>query len=391
MSCKTVPNMAGFITAQAGELAHFQGPPGIGKTSVMRFWAERIAHRFYPLIGSTMEPQDASGFPFANPEKKWVDMLPSRRFAELTDGSWVLLLDEITSVPYPVQAPMLGIIDHRAIGDVKLSPNLLMTLASNPPSQAVDGRPLPPPLANRMGHFRWEFPEEAWLKGMFADGKFPDPEIPILPRDWRKHTAFARQRIGTFHKRFPGNLCLGGSGIPEDPEKAAGAWPSPRSWFNAATVYAACYALDIEEDIRHIAVKAFVGEQHGESFAHWERNLDLPDVEPHIDAAIAWRKGGKKGKLNVPDFPAEADKVLAYYGSLVNCVKTSKLDKDGKTPDERWLAATDLLDFQLANWSELVLLSGQPLFSPFPGTKLLSQLSPTFIDRIAKIFEGSLC
>ncbi len=83
------------------------------------------------------------------------------------------------------------------------------------------------------------------------------------------------------------------SAYPKERAKASGAWPSMRSWTNAAICIAAMEAIDAEPLLRYRAVAGCVGEEAALEFQTWEQSLDLPDPEAWLSQAKAARRGGR--------------------------------------------------------------------------------------------------
>ena len=190
-------------------------------------------------------------------------------------GQWVLFIDELTTCPPAVQAALLGVIAENRVGDATLPDTVWKLAACNPPDCAANGSELEPPLANRLCHLTWETDAEAWQRGMGNALGFPQPSFVPLPADWEKRIGRNTGLVGAFHKHKPGLL----EAYPKDRAKASGAWPSIRSWTNAAICAAALEAIDAEPLLRYRAIAGCVGEEAALEFQTWEQTLDLPDPE----------------------------------------------------------------------------------------------------------------
>jgi hypothetical protein len=247
------------------------GPPGVGKTAIIHSIIEKRKMLMRVLIGSTMDPTDVAGLPvlrtlqdgssvtaFALPE--WFVEVRDYALAHPESGS-VIFLEEITTATPPVQAALLTFIQDRRIGKTVLPDNVLIVVAGNPPSQAADGNLLAPPTANRFVHYDYVPSNEDWFEGMNAAWNKTVGEHERLMRSYV--VGFLTERTDII------NAC------PEDPEEAGQAWPSMRSWDNAARML----GQTKDEKLASILVKAAVGDKAGADFMEWMSKLSLPRYE----------------------------------------------------------------------------------------------------------------
>lgn len=248
------------------------GPPGVGKTAIIHSIVEKRGMLMRVLIGSTMDPTDVAGLPvlrnlqdgtsvtaFALPE--WFVEVRDHAMNNPESGS-VIFLEEITTATPPVQAALLTFIQDRRIGKTVLPDNVLIVVAGNPPSQAADGNLLAPPTANRFVHYDYVPDIEDWFAGMNAAW---NKSVGEREREMRSYVVgFLRENTQLI------NAC------PEDPEEAGQAWPSMRSWDNAARMLG-----QVQKDIKfaNILVNAAVGKEAGDEFMDWMKKLTLPRYE----------------------------------------------------------------------------------------------------------------
>lgn len=246
------------------------GPPGVGKTAIIHSIVEKRKMLMRVIIGSTMDPTDVAGLPvlrtlqdgssvtaFALPE--W--FVEVRDYAlEHPEGA-VIFIEEITTATPPVQAALLTFIQDRRIGKTVLPDNVLIIVAGNPPSQAADGNLLAPPTANRLVHYDYVPSNEDWFEGMTVAWNKPVSEHEKLMRSYV--VGFLRERTDII------NAC------PEDAEEAGQAWPSMRSWDNAARML----GQTSDEKLGGVLVRAAVGKAAGDDFMKWMKKLILPRYE----------------------------------------------------------------------------------------------------------------
>lgn len=250
------------------------GPPGVGKTAIIHSIVERRNMMMRVIIGSTMDPTDVAGLPmlralpdgtsvtsFALPE--W--FVEVRDYALAHEEGAVIFIEEITTATPPVQAALLTFIQDRRIGKTVLPDNVLIVAAGNPPSQAADGNMLAPPTANRLVHYTYEPSVPDWFSGMLVNWNKP---MTDREKEMRGYV------VGflTEHQNLI-NAC------PDDPEAAGQAWPSMRSWDNAARMLGKVGTAKADMFFAAQVVNACVGKDAGGEFMDWMKKLTLPRYE----------------------------------------------------------------------------------------------------------------
>jgi len=230
------------------------GPPGVGKSSVVRQYAERKAkeagREFIQLTDQTLEAvamnldsfyvffdvrlseyveSDFLGFP----EKRELLVEEAGGYARQTEVvaryspmAWayifthpaavgLILFDEITNVVKPeLQSIAFKIVLDRQIGERRISEGVRIVAAGNLPEHSSVAQALPAPLINR-----------------FAI-------LYIKPPELEKWLSYIEERRGGLHPLVAGFLARSAGEaflkLPADPETVYN-FPSPRSWdaFNA--------------------------------------------------------------------------------------------------------------------------------------------------------------
>ena len=198
------------------------GPPGTGKTSVVRALAEAWGLPCEVVVASIHDPTDFSGLPVVSGNS--VTLAPPAWARRLADrGTGLLFLDELTTAPPAVQAALLRVVLERTVGDLPLPASVRVVAAANPPDQAADGWDLAAPLANRFCHLNWSTDASSFAQGLA--GGWPEPALPSVPAGWEAQLPAARGLLAAFIGTRPELLLA----VPTT--GAAGlAWPSPRSW-----------------------------------------------------------------------------------------------------------------------------------------------------------------
>lgn len=168
---------------------------------------------------------------------------------------------------------MLRIVLEKTVGHLRLPPHVRIIAAANPPSVAADGWDLAAPLANRFIHLQWQ-PTATDIATGFISG-FPRFTSLKAVSPNAAQIAAAKTHIGTFLRVRPQLVSV----IPDSPDRAGQAWPSPRTWEMAAIAVATSWANGAGEDVIATLLIGAVGEAAGFEALSWLKNLDLPDPE----------------------------------------------------------------------------------------------------------------
>lgn len=364
MPCRSSPNLIYWTVAQTGRVTPVtSGPPGCGKSRTVEAFARAMHRQCYTLIGSLREPADIGGYPYpVQGENPYMAVMPPKWAQDCQSGQHVLFIDELTTCPPAVQAALLGVIAENRVGDTTLPDTVWKLAACNPPDCAANGSELEPPLANRLCHLTWETDYEGWQRAMSNGMQFSPPSFVPLPADWEKCIGRNTSLLAAFHRHKPGML----EAYPKDRAKASGAWPSMRSWTNAAICASAMEAIDAEPLLRYRSIAACVGEEAGMEYQNWEVNLDLPDPETWLSQAAQCRQSGATLTLAIPP---RCDQVMAVLGALVDRVKNHLIGTDGKPTADRWLAAVKCFAEVGKVWMEPAISAAGGLYFSAPNDR----------------------
>jgi hypothetical protein len=242
------------------------GPPGIGKSALVREAADRLGLPCVTLLGTQLAPEDLIGVPrivrstIADVERHVTEFCPPR--AILRDQPFLLFIDELNSAVPDVQKAFYSLILDRRLGDYELPEGSRVVGAGNRIEDRALVRPMATALSNRMVHVALEPSAEAWLAWGTEHGIHP----LVL--------GFVRARPDRLHE------------LP--PNDATPAYPTPRAWHMLSD------SLHTVDDALWPALAAgSVGDRAGAEFSAFARRATLaPSL---LDLA--------EGRAHVPDDP----------------------------------------------------------------------------------------
>ncbi|MBF6212703.1 AAA family ATPase [Nocardia puris] len=136
------------------------GAPGIGKSSLVRTFAESLGLECVTLLGTQLAPEDLIGVPqivgdrsrFAPPE---IIARPE---------PYCLFLDELNAASPEVQKSFYSLILDRRIGTYELPAGSVVIGAGNRATDNALARPMASALVNRMVHLHLRADVDDWLK-----------------------------------------------------------------------------------------------------------------------------------------------------------------------------------------------------------------------------------
>lgn len=244
------------------------GPPGVGKSSLVRALAASEEAPCEVVVGALREPTDFAGLPVLTGDT--YRLAPPAWAVNLAnEGRGWLLLDELTTAPPAVQAGMLGVVLDRRVGDLDLPAGVQIVTAANPPEQAAGGWELAPPMANRLLHIDYNPTPDAWVRGIVSGFPLTVPRWVGQPNTIAQR--IMRASVAAFIRTRPGLL----DAYPTDPVQQGRAWPSRRTWTMTADVLALLDPTD--HGSRLLAACGLVGEGAATEYLAWARIGDLPD------------------------------------------------------------------------------------------------------------------
>ena len=184
------------------------GPPGIGKSDIVKQLGDELDAHVIDIRLSLWEPTDIKGIPFfdANSGKMaWAPPieLPDAEVAKKYKNI-ILFMDEMNSAAPAVQAAAYQLVLNRRVGTYRLPDNVLIVAAGNREADKGVTYRMPAPLANRFVHM----------------------EMAV---DWDDYFSWAVDN--KIHKDVVGFLTFSKKDLYDfDPRSGSKAFATPRSW-----------------------------------------------------------------------------------------------------------------------------------------------------------------
>ena len=146
------------------------GPPGVGKSSIVREIADSKNWKLLDVRASLLDPTDLRGIPAIEDGKaKWCPpaFLPSG------NSKGILFFDELNAAPPLVQASLYQLTLDRRIGEYTLPDGWRIIAAGNRAEDASVTFRMPAALANRFIHLDYEVDFDDWRAWAIREKVFP--------------------------------------------------------------------------------------------------------------------------------------------------------------------------------------------------------------------------
>lgn len=261
---------------------HFWGPPGIGKSDLVREVAKELGRAVIDLRMALLNPIDMRGIPMVvNGEARWMPptFLPK-------EGNPILFLDELNCAPSATQAAAYQLTLDRICGEYKLPEDVYIAAAGNRATDRAIVNPMPSPLRGRFHHVEIDVDLDEWKDWAMKNGV--DPMIVSFLNMKSDRLFFFDQEVHTQ------------------------AFPTPRSW---SFVSKTLKVIGYEKAAHSTPVLAgLLGESVATEFVGFLRVVgSLPNAE---DVVI-------DGKMETP-VPKEPSARYAFCGALIGVTLRSK-------------------------------------------------------------------
>ena len=253
------------------------GPPGIGKSSIVKQIAETNAYEFIDLRLALMDPTDLKGIPFYDKDEHQALWAPPSFLPR--EGKGILFLDELNSAPPAVQASAYQLILDRKVGEYTLPDGWAIVAAGNREGDRGVVYRMPSPLANRFVHLEMDVSVEDW-------------------RDWAYDSAIDKRVIAYIGYKSDDLFSF-------DPTKNEKSFATPRSWEFVSSVLQS----GMDEKLLLETIGGAIGKERAVRFLSFAKVMHrLPDIEAILESG----KGA---------YPEEVDVLHALATGLVMAVR----------------------------------------------------------------------
>jgi len=212
------------------------GPPGVGKSAIVRSVAEANKCEFIDLRLAQMEAIDIKGLPV--PEKDGVRWKISAAYPRDPASKGILFLDELSACDRTIQTAAYELILDRKLGeDYRLPDGWLIVAAGNRTEDVASAVAMSSALANRFLHVELDYDPKGWL-------------------DWARQNDVHGAVIGLI--RFNPALL---ADMDETKQNLERGFPTPRSWERVS--FLLNRMRDASEDLLRAAVCGLIGNSAG--------------------------------------------------------------------------------------------------------------------------------
>lgn len=184
------------------------GPPGIGKSDIVKQLGEELDAHVIDIRLSLWEPTDIKGIPYFDSDEGKMAWAPPIELPDAVMSAQhkqiILFMDEMNSAAPAVQAAAYQLVLNRRVGTYRLPDNVHIVAAGNRESDKGVTYRMPAPLANRFVHL----------------------EMKV---DWDDYFTWATDN--RIHKDVLGFLSFSKKDLYDfDPKSGSRAFATPRSW-----------------------------------------------------------------------------------------------------------------------------------------------------------------
>ena len=180
------------------------GPPGIGKSDIVKQIGNEQEREVIDVRLSLWEPTDIKGIPYYNSTSNTMTWAPPAELPTDPESTAILFLDELNSAAPATQAAAFQLVLNRRVGTYQLPKGVSIVAAGNREGDKGVTYRMPSPLANRFLHVELRCDFDDWHQWAVTN-RVHEQVVGYL--------GFAKQDLYDF-----------------DPKSSSKAFATPRSW-----------------------------------------------------------------------------------------------------------------------------------------------------------------
>ena len=240
------------------QVAMVWGPPGIGKSVILKDLAKKDGYKYIDIRAITLDPVEVRGIPYRDGDvTRWAHpvFLPP---SDDHETKYMINIEEITSLPPSMQAVLYQLLLDRMLGEYTLPDNAVMVACGNRLSDRGVVHRMSTALADRMFHLHVKVSVEDWIEW-------------ALNNDIRHEVIFfIKYRPDLLHQFNPKN---------ESPS-----FPTPRGWEMISNLLNTFDGLEMTSESKKALIAGKIGRDAMHAFwtflKLWK---ELPDPKLIID------------------------------------------------------------------------------------------------------------
>ena len=307
------------------------GPPGIGKSDIVKQLGNEQGREVIDVRLSLWEPTDIKGIPYYNSNSNTMTWAPPAELPTDPESTAILFLDELNSAAPATQAAAFQLVLNRRVGTYILPKGVAIVAAGNREGDKGVTYRMPAPLANRFLHLELRTDYDDWLQWA-VNNRVHEQVVGYL--------GFAKQDLYDF-----------------DPKSISKAFATPRSWQFVSELLE---EDDVSDNTLTDLVSGAVGEGLAVKFmAHRRVAKQMPNPEDILS--------GKVKKCDIKEISA------MYSLSISLCYELQEADRKKV---KNWDAMADnFFLFLMDNFpTELIVMGAKIALTtyklPFDASKL---------------------
>lgn len=306
---------------RGGWASYLWGPPGVGKSALMREVAEDQSLGMVDLRMSLLMPSDIRGIPHGSRERMSAQQVADRvaeyeaggfsreeairiactnletstgtadwwapAFLPKTPG-WIIFLDELNAAPPAIQASAYQLVLDGRVGEYSVPDDCFICGAGNRETDQALVYTMPSPLANRFTHIELAVNFQEWKKWAMVKG---------IDSRVISYLAFRPDKLYEFN-----------------PKVHKRAFCTPRSWERVSDIL----RLAIKKGMSVERIGGLInGSVGGAARMEFESFCKIAAELPNVEDLVV------RGNMNIA-LPSRKDVLFAFCGAIVGCIREIK-------------------------------------------------------------------